>query len=102
METIAPVLNKWTLSVAAALLYHALNKLELLGEASDPRIEPIQSIVVGVLVLLCCYAAEWSWRRRGFLPNLILAPELPSSDSITGPAELGRGGMERFAASWDD
>lgn len=94
MDSLAPLANKWTLAVLSAATYHFANRYELLGEASDPRIEPIQSIVVGLLVLLACFVAEWSWRRRGFLPHLVLTP-----DAGAGSAKPE---TMIFPSSWDE
>ena len=99
MDVIAPAVNKWTLSALAGLMYHVSNRYELLGDASDPRIEPLQSVVVGLLVLIACFFTEWSLRKRGFLPNLVLTPEsmVPSSGVYGGAAET-----MVLPSSWND
>ena len=94
MDNVAPLANKWSLSAIAAIVYYLANRYELLGEASDPRIEPLQSVLVGLIVLISCFIVEWSLRRRGFLPNLVLSPEQPSASAIESMAVL--------PSSWND
>ena len=97
MDALAPLITKWTLAAAAGVIYHALNRFELLGDASDPRIDPLQSVIVGLLVLAACMLVEWSLRHRGFLPHLVLKPDFSSG---TGGVEMES--MAYLPSSWHE
>lgn len=75
MDSVVGLMNKWTASIAVGILYFWMNRLELLGQSSDPNIEPVQVLVVVALTFLACFAVEWAYRRRGFLPKLTVVPD---------------------------
>ena len=75
MDQLVAIVNKWTVSVAAGVLYFWLNVGGWLGDSSDLNLEPAQVLVVVALVLIGCFGVEWAYRRRGFLPTLTVVPD---------------------------
>jgi hypothetical protein len=81
-----PYLNKFTIALAATVLYHACNVYNLLPGASDVHIDPLQSCVVGCLVFLACMLVEYSWKRQGYLAAFKTVPDLSSLKAGVQPA----------------
>ena len=74
VDTITPYINKWTLSLLGGTFYFLMNRDEWLGDSSDPNIEPLQLLVVIVIIFLSCWLCEWAFRRQGFLAHLTVIP----------------------------
>lgn len=79
IEKLLPFLNKYVLSIMVAVAFYALNVYELIGEASNPQMDPFSAVYAGLLCFLAIYVSEWALKRQGILLSTKIVPDITSS-----------------------